>query len=98
MGATDGSLLRAFLYQGLIIGLLGTGSGLLFGYGLCRWIADYGFPLDPKVYFISRLPVILRPSDFVLTGAFAVLVCLAACVWPAMHAARLRPAEAFREQ
>ncbi len=98
MGATDGSLLRAFLYQGLIIGVLGTGSGLLFGYGLCRWIADYGFPLDPKVYFISKLPVILQASDFALTGAFAVLVCLAACVWPAMHAARLRPAEAFREQ
>jgi lipoprotein-releasing system permease protein len=98
MGATDGSLLRAFLYQGLIIGVLGTGAGLLFGYGLCRWISDYGFPLDPKVYFISKLPVVLRPWDFVWTGTFAVLVCLAACVWPAMHAARLRPAEAFREQ
>ncbi len=98
MGATDGSLLRSFLYQGLIIGAAGTGLGLALGYGLCRWIVDYGFPLDPKVYFISKLPVILRPWDFFWTGLFAVLVCLAACVWPALHAARMRPAEAFREQ
>lgn len=97
MGATDASLLRAFLYQGLIIGLLGTTTGLALGYGLCRWIVEYGFPLDPKVYFISKLPVILRPWDFVWTGVFAVAVCLAACVWPAAHAARMRPAEAFRE-
>jgi lipoprotein-releasing system permease protein len=98
MGATDRSLLASFLYQGLIIGVVGTTVGLALGYALCSWIVDYGFPLDPKVYFISKLPVILRVSDFLWTGLFAVLVCLAACVWPAMNAARLRPAEAFREQ
>jgi lipoprotein-releasing system permease protein len=98
MGATDASLLRAFLYQGLIIGVLGTSVGLGLGFALCRWILIYGFPLDPKVYFISKLPVIIRPGDFLLTGVFAVIVCLLACMWPALHAARLRPAEAFREQ
>jgi lipoprotein-releasing system permease protein len=98
MGARDGDLLRAFLYQGLLIGLLGTLSGLALGYALCTWAIAYGFPLDPKVYFISRLPVLIRPVDYLLTGVFAILVCLVACVWPALHAARLRPAEAFREQ
>ena len=97
MGASDGDLLRSFLYQGLIIGILGTTAGLGFGYAVCRWIVAYGFPLDPKVYFISRLPVQLRPTEFLLTGCFAVLACLMATVWPALHAARLRPAEAFRE-
>jgi lipoprotein-releasing system permease protein len=98
MGARDGHLLRAFLYQGLLIGLAGTLSGLLLGYVLCKWALAYGFPLDPKVYFISKLPVMIRPMDYVLTGVFAITVCLVACVWPALHAARLRPAEAFREQ
>jgi lipoprotein-releasing system permease protein len=97
MGATDGHLLKAFLYQGLIIGLLGASAGLAFGYAVCRWILIYGFPLDPKVYFISRLPVQIRPEAFVLTGVFAVAMCLMATVWPALYAARLRPAEAFRE-
>lgn len=98
MGASDGSLLRAFLYQGLIIGISGTSLGLGLGYLLCKWVLDVGIKLDPKVYFISKLPVVIRPENFVLTGVFAVLVCLLACVWPALHAARLRPAEAFREQ
>lgn len=97
MGATDWHLLRAFLYQGLIIGLVGTALGLGFGYVVCRWILSYGFPLDPKVYFISRLPVQIRLAEFALTGAFAVAACLFATVWPALHAARLRPAEAFRD-
>jgi lipoprotein-releasing system permease protein len=97
MGASDGDLLRSFLYQGLIIGVVGTSAGLGFGYAVCEWIVAYGFPLDPKVYFISRLPVQLRPAEFALTGCFAVAACLLATVWPALHAARLRPAEAFRE-
>lgn len=98
MGATDWALLRSFLYQGLIMGTLGAAFGLGAGYATCKWLLVYGFPLDPKVYFISKLPVSMRPLDFALTGVFAVLVCLVATVWPALYAARLRPAEAFREQ
>jgi lipoprotein-releasing system permease protein len=98
MGATDGALLRAFLYQGAIIGVIGTAIGLALGIAVCKGLLVYGFPLDPKVYFISRLPVQVRPGEFILCGVFAILVCLVATVWPAMYASRLRPAEAFREQ
>jgi lipoprotein-releasing system permease protein len=97
MGARNAGLLRAFLYQGGLIGLVGTAVGLVLGYVICKLLSVYGLPLDPKVYFISRLPVLMRPSDFVWVGVFAVLVCLVATVWPAQYAARLRPAEAFRE-
>jgi len=98
MGMTDGGLLRAFLYQGALIGVLGTVVGLGLGLAVCKGLIVYGFPLDPKVYFISRLPVQVRPIEFVMVGIFAILVCLIATVWPAMYASRLRPAEAFREQ
>jgi lipoprotein-releasing system permease protein len=98
MGAKDGALLRAFLYQGGIIGLMGAVAGLILGYAACKLLSVYGLPLDPKVYFISKLPVQMRAETFGLVGVFAVLVCLVATVWPALHAARLRPAEAFREQ
>jgi lipoprotein-releasing system permease protein len=97
MGASDSALLRTFVYQGTLIGVLGTAIGLALGYGICKALVVWGLPLDPKVYFISRLPVLMRMSDFVWVGVFAVLVCLCATVWPALHAARLRPAEAFRE-
>lgn len=97
MGATDAQLLRAFLYQGLLIGLGGAVLGLSMGYVVCRWILGHAIALDPKVYFIDRLPVLLRPEEFAITGAFALLACLAATVWPALRAARLRPCDAFRE-
>jgi lipoprotein-releasing system permease protein len=98
MGASNSALLRAFLYQGAIIGVMGTAIGLALGVLLCKVLLIHALPLDPKVYFISHLPVQVRPMEFVMVGVFAILVCLAATVWPALHAARLRPAEAFREQ
>jgi lipoprotein-releasing system permease protein len=98
MGASNSAVLRAFLYQGGIIGVFGTLGGLLLGTVVCKLLLVYALPLDPKVYFISHLPVQARPVEFVLVGIFAIIVCLLATVWPALHASRLRPAEAFREQ
>ncbi|WP_437289248.1 ABC transporter permease [Sorangium sp. So ce406] len=98
MGATDGAILRIFLYQGGIIGVAGTSLGLLLGVVVCKGLLVYGFPLDPKVYFISRLPVQARPQEFLITGAIAILICLAATIVPSLYAARLRPAEGFRSQ
>src|SRR5690606_4935964 len=98
MGATDGALLRSFVYQGTLIGVVGTVLGLGLGLLICKGLLAYGVPLDPKVYFISRVPVLVRASDFALVGLFAMAVCRIATAWPARHAARLRPAGAFREQ
>ena len=98
MGASDSAILRAFLYQGGIIGIAGGAVGLGLAYAVCQGLLKYALPLDPKVYFISSLPVAMKAWQFGLIFGFAVLVCLLACVWPALHAARLRPAEAFREQ
>ncbi|MDI1450709.1 FtsX-like permease family protein [Polyangium sp. 6x1] len=98
MGATDGEILRIFLYQGGIIGLLGTTFGLVLGVAVCKGLFVYGFPLDPKVYFISELPVQVRPLEFIITGAIAIVICLVATIVPSLYAARLRPAEGFRAQ
>jgi lipoprotein-releasing system permease protein len=96
MGASNGMLLASFLYQGAIIGITGAVIGLLCGVAVCRGLLVYGFPLDPKVYFISKLPVEMRAGDFALVGLFAIAVCVVATLWPALYAARLRPADAFR--
>ena len=56
----------------------------------------YGFPLDPKVYFVSQLPVQLRPQEFIITGAVALVICLVATIIPSLYAASLRPADRFR--
>ncbi len=98
MGAKDHAILRIFLYQGGIIGALGTSIGLLIGFVVCKGLLVYGFPLDPKVYFISSLPVEVRPKEFLLTGVIAIIICMVATIIPALYAADLRPADGFREQ
>lgn len=98
LGAKNDAILRVFLYQGAIIGLVGTALGLLLGYGCCTFILKYGFPLDPKVYFISSLPVLVRPNEFIVTGLFAIGICLVATIFPALYAARLRPSDGLRSE
>ena len=98
MGATNGAILRTFLYQGAFIGGLGTGLGLVLGFVVCKLLLVYAFPLDPKVYFISRLPVEASALDFLVTGVAAVFICLVATVLPALYAARLNPADGLRAQ
>jgi lipoprotein-releasing system permease protein len=98
MGASDQAILRIFLYQGAIIGLLGTAFGLLLGLVVCKGLLVYGFPLDPKVYFISRLPVLVRAQEFAITGQVALAICLEATILPSLYAAGLSPVDGFREQ
>lgn len=98
LGAKDGAILRIFLYQGSIIGSCGTALGILFGWLACRFVLAYGFPLDPKVYFISHLPVSMHPMEFIVPAIVAVVVCLVATVFPATYAARMRPVDGFRDE
>lgn len=96
LGAKDGSILRIFLFQGGITGTVGTAAGLLLGYLGCKAIGSIDFPLDPKVYFISKLPVSIRPQEFLITGAVALVICLLATITPALYAAWLRPSDGLR--
>lgn len=97
MGATDTAVLRVFLYQGLFIGGAGTALGLLLGYGVCESLIVWAFPLDPKVYFIDHLPVLLRADEFVITGAVAIVLCLIGTALPSLYAASLVPADGLRD-
>ena len=96
MGASDATVLGVFLVQGLFVGLLGTAIGLLLGGGATLYLQHVRFPLDPKVYLIDHLPVVVRPTEFAVTTVVAVLIALLATLVPSAWAARLLPAEGLR--
>jgi lipoprotein-releasing system permease protein len=97
MGATRRSIMKIFVFEGLIIGVVGTLLGLVGGVGLCALLARYQFvKLPADVYYISRLPVLMEPLDVALVCAAAVAISLAATLYPAWQASRLDPAEAIR--
>jgi lipoprotein-releasing system permease protein len=98
LGAKNDAILRIFLYQGAIIGLAGTACGLFLGWASCRFLVAYAFPLDPKVYFISSLPVSMHPMEFVIPALVAIGICILFTIPPAIYAARLRPADGLRAE
>jgi lipoprotein-releasing system permease protein len=55
-----------------------------------------GLPLDPEVYYISRLPVRVDPFEIALVAVFALVLSFLATVHPALLASRLRPVEGLR--
>jgi lipoprotein-releasing system permease protein len=96
MGARAGSLLRIFLVAGSFVGFAGTGLGLLFGLVVCALARAYGYPLDPKVYLIARLPVEVSARELLFVAAATQLICFVATLYPAARAARLRVIDGLR--
>ncbi len=96
MGATDGGVLSIFLVQGVVIGVFGTLIGLVLGGLVVGYLSTYRFPLDPKVYLIDHLPVLVNPMEFVTTALIAIGICTFATMLPSWWAARLLPADGVR--
>jgi len=97
MGATASGVRRIFMFQGAIIGAVGTGLGYVLGILLALLLKKYQFiDLPPGVYMMDTLPVIIEPLDLLGIGAVSMLLCFLATIYPARQAARLVPAEALR--
>jgi lipoprotein-releasing system permease protein len=97
MGASKKNIMRIFIYEGLIIGCLGTVIGLLAGYIICILLGQYELiKLDPDVYYISTFPVKMVWTDFVIISVSSLVLSLLATIYPAWQASRLDPAEALR--
>ena len=97
MGATAQSIMRIFILEGLIIGVVGTALGLIGGYAICRILAEYQFISIPRdVYYISHLPVKMSGVDFFLIALAAMGISFLATLYPSWQASRLDPAEALR--
>jgi lipoprotein-releasing system permease protein len=96
MGATDATVLGVFMVQGVVIGVIGTVIGVVVGGGLVTYLDKIRFPLDPKVYLIDHLPVVMNPSVFLVTIGIALLICTLSTIAPSWWAARMLPVEGLR--
>ena len=105
MGATGSSIMKIFVLEGLIIGVIGTIlgviSGLLIAFNLepiievIQKITGQNF-FSKDIYYLDRFPSLVVPSDVVLISVTAVLISFLATLYPAWQASRMLPAEALR--
>lgn len=105
VGARPSSILRIFVTQGSVIGIVGTVVGVVLGVTLATNLenvvsffeAIFGIKfLAADVYFISDLPSEVRAGDVARIALIALALALVSTLYPAWVAARTAPAEALR--
>jgi len=97
MGTKKKQIRRVFIAQGVLIGVIGTAIGLVFGYAISWAGGHYHFiSLSPEVYSIDYVPFAPRLIDGVIVAVVSIGISFVATIYPSWSAARILPAEALR--
>jgi len=105
LGASPQSIMGIFMVQGAMVGVIGTGAGLLLGLGVAfnidtlvpaleRLLGASFLPQD--VYLISRMPSDPQQGDILPVGLISLVLSFVATIYPSWRASRVNPAEALR--
>ena len=98
MGVSRKNIRTIFLAEGLLIGVLGTGLGLILGLGLA--LLQKYFEVVPMAqaesFLIDAYPVSIHWADVLLVAAIALGLCMLASLYPAARAAAIEPAQAVQ--
>lgn len=96
LGATNWGVMWLFMLRGLMIGTIGTVLGVGMGLSACVAVKYFGFPLNPDVYYIDRLPIHIDGSSIAIIALAGVVISGLAALYPALLAIRIRPATGLR--
>jgi ABC-type lipoprotein release transport system permease subunit len=97
MGASDRGILRVFVAEGLVVGMLGAFGGIAMGLALCWALDTFGLPINENVYYIEQLPVVVDLAEVTAIGLAALVIVCLSSLYPALVASRLRPVDALRQ-
>jgi len=97
MGSSSGSIMKIFVFEGFLVGMIGTVLGSIIGYSVGFAQLYFGIvSLPGDVYLISSLPILMKWTDFFAIASVAMLLSIVASFYPAYKASKLVPVEAIR--
>jgi lipoprotein-releasing system permease protein len=97
LGATSETIMRIFVVQGMLVGVVGTFLGAVAGVAGATILARYPIiELPEEIYTIPTLPVSIEVTDVLIVCGVALAICFLATIYPSLRAARLEPVEALR--
>lgn len=97
MGTTGKSVLKIFMYEGLLIGVIGTVAGLALGLLLCFIQIKFNvYPLDASKYIIDYLPLEVQFTDIIAVSAVSLFLSYIASLYPAKKAAKANVTESLK--
>ncbi len=105
VGATITQIMGVFLFQGIVVGIFGTATGLGMGMALIRFRNEFSHWLSStlhieifprEVYQFSKIPAEVIPGDVLKICVAAFVICSLAALIPAYFAARIDPVKALR--
>lgn len=105
LGASPGSIMKIFMIQGAVIGVIGVASGVAIGLLISCNLGSIVSAIEAvfhveflpqSIYLISGMPSEPRASDIIPIAVLSLILSLAATVYPSWRASRIRPAEALR--
>jgi lipoprotein-releasing system permease protein len=97
MGARKKNIRNIFVFNGFIVGIIGTSLGILCGLFLCFVLKHYQFvELPQDIYFFSTLPIRLDWKDLSIISCGTIFICVLSAVYPAHRAASQHPVDGIR--
>lgn len=96
LGATTKDIAKVFISMGVVIGFVGTVLGVILGMVGCILLEKYGFPLDPRVFPVDKVPIRVEVINVIMVSVSSFLISLLATIYPSLRASKLNPSEVLR--
>ena len=97
MGATTVQIMKIFVFEGWLVGGLGTLIGLVFGLSVAWFLEQMELSIAADVYMIDTMRVVVKWEELCIVVVAAVIISHLATIFPALRASRQSPVEALRD-
>ncbi|MBK9333984.1 MAG: FtsX-like permease family protein [Ignavibacteria bacterium] len=96
LGVSKSGIVKIFLYDGLLIGIIGIILGNILGLGICFLEMKYNFFALPEIYYMKSVPILLNPDYIIFITVITFILTITATLIPSFLASKLDPVKSIR--